>query len=266
VVTDADTGEALADLATHGAQATLAHGGRGGLGNIHFKSSTNRAPRQHTLGEEGQSRRIRFELKVLADVGLFGLPNAGKSTLIRAVSAARPKVADYPFTTLAPSLGVVRTDEKRSFVIADIPGLIEGAADGAGLGHRFLRHLVRTRLLLHVVDIAPPDPDADPVHDAKAIVNELQRYDATLHDKPRWLVLNKLDLVPEDERARRVKAFVKAYRWKGPVFAITAINGEGCRELVYKIQEWLDAHPTAAADPVPTTEPGADFPPAASES
>jgi len=190
------------------------------------------------------------------------MPNAGKSTFIRAVSAARPKVADYPFTTLAPNLGVVRTDAERSFVVADIPGLIEGAADGAGLGIQFLRHLQRTRLLLHVIDLAPLDPEADPVHDARAIVNELKRYDPTLHDKPRWLVLNKLDLIPEDERARRVKAFVKAYRWKGPVFAVTAINGEGCRELVYKIQEWLDAHPPAPAHPADTTAVAADAAPA----
>jgi GTPase len=247
VVTDADTGEHLADLAAHGQQAVVARGGKGGLGNLHFKSSTNRAPRQFTPGEEGEKRRLHLELKVLADVGLLGMPNAGKSTFIRAVSAARPKVADYPFTTLAPNLGVVRTDAERSFVVADIPGLIEGAADGAGLGIQFLRHLQRTRLLLHIVDLAPLDPEADPVHDAKAIVNELQRYDPTLYEKPRWLVLNKLDLIPEGERARRVRAFVKSYRWKGPVFAVTAINGEGCRELVYRIQEWLDAHPPATA-------------------
>ena len=250
VVTDADTGERIADLAAHGQQAVVARGGKGGLGNLHFKSSVNRAPRQCTPGEEGAKRRLHLELKVLADIGLLGMPNAGKSTFIRSVSAARPKVADYPFTTLAPNLGVVRTDAERSFVVADIPGLIEGAADGAGLGIRFLRHLQRTRLLLHIVDLAPLDPDADPVRDAKAIVNELQRYDTALHEKPRWLVLNKLDLIPEDERARRVKAFVKAYRWKGPVFAITAFSGEGCRDLVYRIQEWLDAHPGASGQPV----------------
>ena len=174
-------------------------------------------------------------------------PNAGKSTLIRAISAARPKVADYPFTTLAPQLGVVRTDANRSFVVADIPGLIEGAAEGAGLGHRFLRHLQRTRLLLHVVDIAPADPDADPVRDARAIVRELGKFDPALQERPRWLVLNKLDLVPEAEHDARVKAFVKAYRWKGKSFAIAAIDGEGCRELVYAVQDWLDAHPGAEA-------------------
>ena len=251
VVTDAETGELVADLATDGATTVLARGGKGGLGNIHFKSSVNRAPRQHTKGEPGESRRLRFELKVLADVGLLGLPNAGKSTLIRAVSAARPKVADYPFTTLAPSLGVVRTDERRSFVIADIPGLIEGAAEGAGLGHRFLRHLARTRLLLHVVDIVPPDPDADPVRDAKAIAKELAKYDPDLGRKPRWLVVNKLDLVAEDEREATVKAFAKALRFKGPVFGIAAISGAGCRPLVYAIQDWLDAHPAELAPAAP---------------
>jgi GTP-binding protein len=243
VVTDADTGQLVADLASDGARALVAKGGAGGLGNIHFKSSTNRAPRQSTPGEKGEQRRLRLELKVLADVGLLGMPNAGKSTLIRAVSAARPKVADYPFTTLAPHLGVVRVDVNASFVIADIPGLIEGAADGAGLGHRFLRHLARTRLLLHVVDIAPIDPDADPVRDAKAIVEELARYDPDLAAKPRWLVLNKLDLVPPDERDARVAAFVKAYRWKGPVHAVSAATGAGCRELVFDIQRWLAANP-----------------------
>jgi GTPase len=180
-------------------------------------------------------------------VGLLGMPNAGKSTLIRAISAARPRVADYPFTTLAPNLGVVRIDENRSFVVADIPGLIEGAADGAGLGHRFLRHLQRTRLLLHVVDIAPQDGAVDPVADARAIVKELKRYDEALYAKPRWLVLNKLDLFPADERHARIAAFVKALRWKGPVFGVSAISGEGCRPLVHAVQAWLDAHPAHSA-------------------
>src|SRR5262249_3720013 len=238
-----DTGTTIADLATDGQRTLVAKGGAGGLGNIHFKSSTNRAPRQSTPGEKGERRRLRLELKVLADVGLLGMPNAGKSTFIRAVSSARPKVADYPFTTLTPNLGVVRTDENRSFVVADIPGLIAGAADGAGLGHQFLRHLQRTRMLLHIVDIAPFDPETDPVRDARAIVVELRRYDPALYAKPRWLVLNKMDLVPEDERKTRVKRFVSAYRWKGPVFAISAVDGEGCRDLVFKLQEWLDAHP-----------------------
>ena len=243
VITDADSGELVADLAQDGQRALVARGGKGGLGNLHFKSSTNRAPRQFTKGEEGEQRRLKLELKVLADVGLLGMPNAGKSTLIRAISAAKPKVADYPFTTLAPNLGVVRTSEAKSFVVADIPGLIEGAAEGAGLGHRFLRHLARTRLLLHLVDLAPLDGDADPVHDARAIVKELQRYDEALFAKPRWLVLNKVDLLPPEERKQRVAAFVKSYRWKGPVFAIAAVNGEGCRELTFAIQAWLDAHP-----------------------
>ncbi len=175
------------------------------------------------------------------------MPNAGKSTLIRAISAARPRVADYPFTTLAPHLGVVRVDPSRSFVVADIPGLIEGAADGAGLGHRFLRHLQRTRLLLHVVDLAPLDGAVDPVAEARAIVKELKRYDAALYNKPRWLVLNKLDLIAADSREERVAAFTKAYRWKGPVFGVSAINGEGCRPLVYALMEWLDRHPAQPA-------------------
>jgi GTPase len=264
VISDAETGALVADLAAHEQRALIAKGGKGGLGNIHFKSSINRAPRQTTPGEAGEQHMLRLELKVLADVGLLGLPNAGKSTLIRAVSAARPKVADYPFTTLAPNLGVVRTDTNRSFVLADIPGLIEGAAEGAGLGHQFLRHLQRTRLLLHVVDIAPFDPEADPVRDARAIVNELKRYDVALYEKPRWLVLNKLDLVPEEEREKRVKQFVKAYRWKGPVFAIAAVNGEGCRELTFRIQDWLDAHPAFLQPAV--TGPGTEAADAADES
>ncbi len=247
LITDAETGESVADLSMHGQKALLAQGGKGGLGNLHFKSSTNRAPRQSTPGEEGVQRMLHLELKVLADVGLLGMPNVGKSTLIRAVSAARPKVADYPFTTLAPNLGVVRVDENRSFVVADIPGLIDGAADGAGLGHQFLRHLQRNRLLLHLVDIAPLDGTSDPVADARAIVKELKRYDLALFDKPRWLVLNKLDLVEPDERAQRIAAFVDAYRWTGPVFAIAAINGDGCRELVYAIQDWLEKHPAEMA-------------------
>ena len=246
VITDAETGETIADLAAHGQTVQLAKGGQGGLGNLHFKSSTNRAPRQSTPGGEGEHRFLRLELKVLADVGLLGMPNAGKSTLIRAISAARPKVADYPFTTLAPNLGVVRVDENRSFVVADVPGLIEGAAEGAGLGHQFLRHLQRTRLLLHVVDLAPLDGDADPVAGARAIVRELERYDRALYDKPRWLVLNKADLIDPGERDARVAAFVKAYRWKGPVFTIAAISGEGCRDLVYAVQRWLEAHPSEA--------------------
>lgn len=241
VITDFETGDLIADLDEDGKKVMIARGGRGGWGNIHFKSSVNRAPRKRTMGEEGEQRMLRLELKVLADVGLLGMPNAGKSTFIRSVSAAKPKVADYPFTTLHPNLGVVRTTEERSFVIADIPGLIEGAAEGAGLGHQFLRHLQRTRVLLHLVDLAPFDPDADPVREAKAIVEELRRYDQELFDKPRWLVLNKLDLIAEEERAERVAAFLEAY---GPVerhFEIAAITGDGCRGLIYALQDFLDA-------------------------
>jgi GTP-binding protein len=247
VISDADTGDPIADLAADGARTLIAKGGEGGLGNLHFKSSTNRAPRQSTPGIAGEQRRLKLELKVLADIGLLGMPNAGKSSLIRAISAARPRVADYPFTTLAPHLGVVRVDHNRSFVVADIPGLIEGAADGAGLGHRFLRHLQRTRLLLHVVDLVPLEGGVDPVAEARAIVRELKRYEQALYDKPRWLVLNKLDLLPAEERKARIAAFVKAYRWKGPVFGVSAINGEGCRELVYALSAWLDAHPAQPA-------------------
>jgi len=238
-IIDAGSGEPLADLTEHGQRMLLAKGGEGGWGNIHFKSSTNRAPRQKTDGKEGERRELRLELKVLADVGLLGLPNAGKSTFITAVSNARPKVADYPFTTLHPNLGVVRVGHEKSFVIADIPGLIEGAADGAGLGVQFLRHLQRTGLLLHIVDLAPFEDAADPVKQAKAIVKELKKYDQALYDKPRWLVLNKLDAVPEEERAARVKDFVKRFGWKGPVFQISALNRAGCDELVTAIHAYL---------------------------
>ena len=239
VITDAQSGEVIADLVAHEQKAMIARGGKGGLGNLHFKTSTNRAPRQFTPGEEGESRELRLELKLLADVGLLGMPNAGKSTFIRAVSAARPKVADYPFTTLHPNLGVVRVAEDKSFVVADIPGLIEGAAEGAGLGHQFLRHLARTRLLLHLVDIAPFDESVDPVADARAIVNELKKYDQALYDKPRWLVLNKTDMLPEDGREKALKQFLKSYRWKAKWFAISALTGEGCNELCYAIMDHL---------------------------
>ena len=244
VIYDLNTEQVIADLAAHGQKVRIARGGRGGLGNLHFKSSTNRAPRQKTNGEPGEEFELRLELRVLADVGLLGLPNAGKSTLIRAISSARPKVADYPFTTLHPNLGVVRVDDERSFVVADVPGLIEGAADGAGLGIRFLKHLQRTRILLHLVDIAPIDPDADPVRDAKAIVGELLKHDPALADKPRWLVLNKLDLIPEEDREKAIKDFLKAYKkatkYDGPVFPIAAISGEGTKPLIYAIQEALE--------------------------
>jgi GTP-binding protein len=240
VISERDSGAVLADLAAHDQIALLAHGGRGGLGNVNFKSSTNRAPRQSTPGVAGESRELALELRVLADVGLLGMPNAGKSTLIRAVSSARPKVADYPFTTLHPSLGVVRVDIDRSFVIADIPGLIEGAAEGAGLGHRFLRHLARTRLLLHVVDIAPIAPDVDPVKDARAIAAELRKYDPALHRKPRWLVLNKADLVERDERTRVVQSIVRRLRWKAPHFVVSAQTGEGCRDLCRAVMRHLE--------------------------
>ena len=239
VITDFETGEVLADLAHDGQEALLARGGDGGLGNLHFKSSTNRSPRQCTPGKLGQEFKLKLELKVLADVGLLGMPNAGKSTFIRAVSAARPKVADYPFTTLAPNLGVVRVDEQRSFVVADIPGLIEGAAEGAGLGHRFLRHLARNRLLLHLVDIAPFDEEADPVKDALAIVEELKKYDEALYEKPRWLVINKVDRLDDAVRKERIAQFIEAFGWSGPVFPISALTGEGCRQLTYAIMDYL---------------------------
>jgi GTP-binding protein len=240
VVMDFETGEVIADLAAHEERAVLAKGGKGGIGNLHFKSSVNRAPRQFTRGEPGVSRKLKLELKVLADVGLLGMPNAGKSTFIRAVSAARPKVADYPFTTLQPNLGVVRADEARSFVIADIPGLIEGAAEGAGLGHQFLRHLQRTRLLLHIVDIAPLDEGADPVREAKAIVAELRKYDVELYRKPRWLVINKVDLLPAETREKTVKTFVRKLGWKGRTFVISALTGEGCNALTFAVMDHLD--------------------------
>ena len=261
LIRDVDTDEVVADLTTHGQEVILAKGGKGGLGNIHFKSSTNRAPRQCTPGEDGENRLLHLELKVLADVGLLGMPNAGKSTLISAVSAARPKVADYPFTTLHPNLGVVRMDENHSFVMADIPGLIEGAAEGAGLGHRFLRHLSRTGLLLHVVDLAPSDEGVEPAAEALALAEELRKYDEALYDKPRWFVLNKLDVLPEEERAERVADFLKAVDWNHPqpddefefdietprVFEISAINRQGTADLVYAIHRYIQRKKELAA-------------------
>ena len=245
LIIDRNTDEVIADITEHGQEVLLARGGEGGWGNIHFKSSTNRAPRQRSDGKEGERRELKLELKVLADVGLLGLPNAGKSTFITAVSNARPKIADYPFTTLHPNLGMVRVSHEKSFVIADIPGLIEGAADGLGLGVQFLKHLQRTGLLLHIVDLAPFDEGADPVKDAKALIKELQKYDETLADKPRWLVLNKLDVLSEEDRKKRVKDFVKRFGWKGPVFEISALNHEGCQALVNDIYVHLEEKRTA---------------------
>jgi GTP-binding protein len=240
VISDANTGDIVADLKHHQQKVLLAKGGTGGLGNIHFKSSTNRTPRQFTYGEPGQESELKLELKVLADVGLLGMPNAGKSTLIRAISSARPKVADYPFTTLYPNLGVVRVDHNRSFVMADIPGLIEKAAEGAGLGHQFLRHLARTRLLLHIVDIAPLDSNTDPVRDAKAIMMELKKYDESLYQKPRWLVFNKIDMLAKEEDKRICEEFINSMGWKGKSFVISALSGKGCKELTYAVMKHLE--------------------------
>ena len=234
IIRDFETGEVMMELLEHGEKRLLAKGGDGGFGNLHYKTSTNRAPRKKTVGWPGEAYKLKLELRVLADVGLLGMPNAGKSTLIAAISNARPKIADYPFTTLHPNLGVVRVGPEKSFVVADIPGLIEGASEGAGLGHLFLRHLQRTRVLLHVVDLAPFD-DTDPVKQARAIVNELKIYDEELYNKPRWLVLNKLDMVPEAERVTRVLEFVRRYGWKGPVFQISALTRQGCEQLVQTI-------------------------------
>jgi GTP-binding protein len=249
IISDAETGEVLFELLTPGEVITIAKGGDGGFGNMRFKSAINRAPRQKTPGWPGEKKSLKLELKVLADVGLLGLPNAGKSTLITAISNARPRIADYPFTTLHPNLGVVRVGPEQSFVVADLPGLIEGASDGAGLGHLFLRHLQRTRLLLHVVDMAPFDDSVDTVAGAKAIVNELKKYDKALFEKPRWLVLNKLDMVPVEERAALVKDFVKRLKFKGPVFEISALNREGCDMLVKAVYQHIKAQQVAETTP-----------------
>jgi len=240
VVYDVDTEETLGDLAVEGARLLVAKGGKGGLGNQHFKSSTNRTPRKATPGYPGEKRELRLELKLLADVGLLGLPNAGKSTLISVVSAARPKVADYPFTTLHPNLGVVYVGALQSFVMADIPGVIEGAAEGAGLGLRFLKHLQRTRLLLHLVDIAPPDPEADPVVDARAIAAELKKFSPELAQRERWLVLNKIDLLPPAEAEKRCKEIVRRLRWKGPVYRISGATKQGTQELCRDVMRRID--------------------------
>jgi GTP-binding protein len=259
VVADAETGEVIADLAQDGAEALLAKGGKGGLGNLHFKSSTNRAPRQATPGEEGESRKLRLELRVLADVGLFGLPNAGKSTLITAVSAARPKIADYPFTTLYPNLGVISVGDSRSFVMADIPGLIEGAADGAGLGIRFLKHLQRTRVLLHLVDIAPADPAADPVRDATSIVGELGKFSEDLLAKPRWLVLNKSDLLPPEEAVAKAVSIAVALKYRGPAFLISGATHAGTRDLTEAVMRFIESGEAPAQGnlPLPVMKPPA---------
>ncbi len=243
VVFDADTDELIGDLVTANQSLCVAHGGTHGVGNTRFKSSVNRAPRQFTKGTPGEKRQLRLELKVLADVGLLGLPNAGKSTLIRAISAARPKVADYPFTTLHPNLGVVRIDACRSFVVADIPGLIEGAADGAGLGIRFLKHLARTRLLLHLVDILPPD-NSDPILAVKTIEQELQRFSPDLAQRERWLVLNKIDTLLESEQDAHCQQIIEGLQWQGPVFKISAIANLGTQALCLAIMNFLEQSQT----------------------
>ncbi len=241
VVVDVDTDEELGDVTEAGQRLLVAKGGKGGWGNTRFKSSTNRTPRKAMPGLPGEKRDLRLELKVMADVGLLGLPNAGKSTLIRAVSAAKPKVADYPFTTLHPNLGVVSVGTHRSFVMADIPGLIEGAAEGAGLGIRFLKHLQRTRILLHLVDVLPPDPEADPVKDARAIAQELKKFSSDLATKERWLVLNKVDLLPPDEADKRCKDIVRRLRWKGPIYRISALARQGTEALCQDVMKRIEA-------------------------
>lgn len=240
VIINVDTDEVIGDLTEHGQRLKVAQGGDGGLGNIHFKSSTNRAPRKATQGYPGDSRELRLELKLLADVGLLGFPNAGKSTFIRAVSAATPRVADYPFTTLHPNLGVVRIDTDQSFVVADIPGLIEGAAEGAGLGIQFLKHVARTSLLLHLVDMAPLDGETDPVAQVKAIEAELKQFDPGLLKRPRWLVLNKADLLPEEDRLKMAKDIVKRLKWKAPWFLVSAIGREGTWPICLEAQKFFD--------------------------
>ncbi len=242
------TDEIIGDLTENGQRLLVGRGGEGGKGNVHFKSSLNRAPRKATTGSPGEERDIRLELKLLADVGLLGFPNAGKSTFIRAVSAATPKVADYPFTTLYPNLGVVSVEVDRSFVIADIPGIIEGAAEGAGLGSLFLRHVQRTRVLLHLVDMAPFDDSIDPVYQVRAIEDELRRYDPGMLAKPRWLVMNKGDLLDADERERRAEAIVKALDWKEPWFVVSAIGRDGTWPVVLRIQQFFDDKKREAAE------------------
>ncbi|MCK9620937.1 MAG: GTPase ObgE [Methylobacter sp.] len=240
LVSDAETGEVIGDLTKIGQTLLVAQGGFHGLGNTRFKSSINRAPQKASKGSEGEHRRLNLELTLIADVGLLGMPNAGKSSLIRSVSAATPKVADYPFTTLHPNLGVVRVDDLRSFVIADIPGVIEGAAEGAGLGLQFLKHLLRTGLLLHVVDVEPYESTESPVQAARKIINEVEKWSDELAAKPRWLVLNKIDRLPAEEVEQHCQAIVDELEWTGPVFKIAAINGEGTRELMFAIMNFLE--------------------------
>ena len=249
IVSDGDTGEILGEVVAHDQRLLVAKGGFHGLGNLRYKSSVNRAPRQTSKGSPGELRNLQLELKLLADIGLLGLPNAGKSTLIRSVSSARPKVADYPFTTLHPNLGVVRVDTERSFVIADVPGLIEGAADGAGLGIRFLKHLARTRLLLHLVDIMPPD-QSDPVENVRRIERELAKFSPELEARERWLVLNKIDLLPEAELAADCDDLVARLEWDGPVFCLSAVNADGVQALVYRIMDYLEQLKEAAREEI----------------
>jgi len=244
-VIDQGTGETLGDMTRHGQKLMVGKGGWHGLGNTRFKSSVNRSPRQKTMGTPGEKRDLQLELMLLADVGMLGLPNAGKSTFIRAVSAAKPKVADYPFTTLVPSLGVVRMDSEQSFVVADIPGLIEGAADGAGLGIRFLKHLERCRVLLHLIDIDPID-ESDPVENARIILGELEKYSEKLFNKPRWLVFNKIDLISEEEAQSRAKAVAEALGWEDKYYLISAASRAGVNELCWDVMSFINANPKEA--------------------
>jgi GTP-binding protein len=263
IITDLGTDQTVAELLQPDERVVLAKGGDGGFGNLHYKTSTNRSPRQKTPGWPGEQRRLRLELRLLADVGLLGMPNAGKSTLIAAISNARPKIADYPFTTLHPNLGVVRVGPSRSFVVADIPGLIEGAAEGAGLGHHFLRHLQRTRLLWHVVDVAPIDPSIDPVRQAKAVLAELRKYDEALYRKPRWLVLNKIDMVPQQQHEALVDEITRRMRWRGPVFLVSALARQGLKPLLEATWAHVNAARSPSAEPVDPRFPPVNTMPAA---